>query len=238
MKIEFSKFTSAGLVRENNQDSVFAAADGEYGLFAVADGMGGHFHGEIASEEIVSALEKWWAEFIASPYEYDKCYDELKQILYNVNDRIYDEYSKNGQICGSTVAILFIFRNRYMLINSGDTRIYSRSFFKIRQESVDHVYGREAVITGLVTKKEAEELPDGDRLTAAVGCRERLALYIASAPLGRKSFLICSDGVYKYCGRFDIDAALFMKDPTEFICRKVTEGGAGDNFSFVRISVK
>lgn len=81
MKIEFIEYSSPGLVRKNNQDSIFAKAKGEYGLFVVADGMGGHEHGEIASARLTEAFVKWWkcnSENI--PY-FEKYYSDIKNIL-------------------------------------------------------------------------------------------------------------------------------------------------------------
>ncbi len=237
MRIIFSTYTDAGMVRETNQDSIFAAANGEYGLFAAADGMGGHFCGEIASRRITTALKEWWDSFISEPCGFEECYEELRSLLCRINSEIYGEYSQNGRICGSTAAVLFIFGGRYIVMNSGDTRIYSRRGINIRQESTDHTYGREAVISGIMTKAEAKLSVDRDKLTSAVGCYSELKLNALSAPLDRTGFFICTDGVYKYCGSLFTAVSMFMKEPCDLIAYKVKKRGAADNYSFITIRI-
>lgn len=235
MRIEYVAFTSPGLAHRNNQDSIFAASKGEYGLFAVADGMGGHYRGDLAGRRLTDELKSWWNKFINVMYDFDKCYDELRRIMYDVNESIYNEFSSQGNICGTTVGLVFIFRDKYIVINSGDTRIYSKCGFTIKQESRDHVFGKEAVISGILPKAEIDISPNKNKLTAAIGSKKELKMYIASAPLKSKCFFICSDGVYKFCSYSKIKFALSMKDPQQFICKTVEKNGAGDNYSFIKI---
>ncbi|MCM1577917.1 MAG: serine/threonine-protein phosphatase [Ruminococcus sp.] len=237
MKIEYSEFTSPGLVRSVNQDSLFAAAMGEYGLFAVADGMGGHSCGEVASARVTEALGKWWNDFSQNHYDFDKCYDDVRQILEDVNKSIFEEYTSQGRICGTTAAVLFIHKNAAFIINSGDTHIYSSNGFKFWQESRDHVFGREAVISGKMTEKEVKKSSDRNKLTAAVGCKKELKMYAACFRIKRSLFFICSDGVYKYCKNSVIKKAVKNSFPEKIISREVNKKGAGDNYSFIRIKI-
>lgn len=238
MLIEYIDFTSCGLVRQLNQDSVFAVSQNEYGLFAVADGMGGHFGGEIASSRLVNMLKIWWSGFISEIYEFDKCYNDLRQIMYDANESIFNEFSDIGKICGTTVGLLFIFRDKYILINSGDTRIYAKHGFKAIQLSKDHIYGKEAVISGNMTKEEVNISPNKNKLTAAIGSKRELKMYIASAPINSLCFFICSDGVYKFCNYFNIVLAMQIKDPQQYITKIIEKNGAGDNYSFIKIKIK
>lgn len=240
MKITFSQFTSAGLVRSNNQDSLLSVSDGDFGLFVVADGMGGHFGGEIASGRLVDKLKKWWDTFCADRCEFDVCCEQLKGIITNVNDSIYTEYSQNGKICGTTVALVLIYENKYLLINAGDSRVYSLDKGKLKQESVDHVFAVEAKIKGELTDDEINEHRNKNKLTSAVGCKQQFKMNVRTAPLEDSTFFICSDGVYKYCDESDIKSAMKQKDydkAAEQIKQKVEDSGAGDNFSFIKITL-
>lgn len=237
MRIEYKEFTSPGLIRTVNQDSLFAATIGEYGLFVVADGMGGHSCGEIASTRLTGALAEWWDDFSHNLYDFDKCYEDVQSVLENVNESIFNEYTAKGTICGTTVAALFIYDNTMFVINSGDTRIYSSNGFKFKQESRDHVFGREAVISGRMTEKEAKKSPDRYKLTAAVGSKKELKMYASCFPLKYDKFFICSDGVYRYCRNSVIKAAMIRKFPEKKISAIVNKKGASDNYSFIRIKI-
>lgn len=237
MNIKYIEFTSQGLVRSVNQDSVFSAAENEYGLFAVADGMGGHTSGEIASRRLTAALEEWWNGFCDEIYDFNKCYDDLRGVIDNVHKSIYEEFTEKGTICGTTIALVFIYSDRYLIINSGDSRIYSKNGMKLKQESVDHVFGVESVISGTMTAEAAKKSPNKNKLTAGVGCKKDLKIYIASAPLKARQFFICSDGVYKLCKRSDISAAMRKKNIISFLSKKIEKNGAADNFSFIRINI-
>lgn len=238
MKISFSQFTSRGAVRSINEDSVLAVSNDNYGLFVIADGMGGHFGGEIASGRLTEEMKKWWDSFCMEQREFEVCCDEIKDILKNVNDSIYSEYSKSGKICGTTVALILIYEDRYLLINVGDSRIYSLDKGKVRQLSADHVFSAEERLKGRLTDSEINEHHNKNKLTSAIGCTETFKMNVRTAPLDRCIFFLCSDGVYKYCDEKNIKAAMRESDPersSDYICERVEEGGAGDNFSFIKI---
>ena len=237
MKINYIEYTSQGLVRTVNQDSIFSGVKDEYGLFVVADGMGGHFGGEIASRKLVESLKLWWNDFTNDIKAFDDCCEEIRCIINDVNAFIYGEYSSKGKICGTTVALLFIYSDRYMIINSGDTRIYCKCGFKIKQESEDHVFSKEAIISGKLTTKEALSSADKSKLTAAVGSKQTLKMYIKTSRLKGKTFFICSDGVYKFCKYSHIVSAMRKKDPQKMIIKNVEKRGARDNFSFIKIKI-
>ncbi len=235
MRIDHIEFTSPGLVREINQDSLFAASTDEYGIFAVADGMGGHSFGEIASGRLTDALAQWWNEFTPKICSFEKCYDDVRRILIDVNESIYNDFTAHGIICGTTAAIVFIYTDMVFFINSGDSRIYSGKGFKVKQESRDHIFGREAIISGNMSKEEVRLSPDRNKLTAAVGSTKELKMYAACLPLNSDRFFICSDGVYKYCKNSVIGAAMRKKSPEKIVSSIVNEKGAYDNYSFIRI---
>ena len=238
MKIEYTEFSAVGSVRKVNQDSIFSAAEDDCGLFAVADGMGGHIGGEIAGQRLTEALNEWWNGFVPENLAFEKCCDELRSVICRVHKSIYDDYTAKGTVCGTTVALLFIYSDRYIVMNSGDSRVYSRKFFGIKQESADHVFGTESLISGELDPNEIKKHPDKNKLTAAVGGKKELKLYIASAPLKTREFFLCSDGVYKNCRKRDIFAAMCRKDVIKFVSDMIEKKGSPDNYSFIRIRLK
>ena len=241
MSFLYSEYTSAGLVRQNNQDSIFASAKDNCGLFIVADGMGGHFGGEIASGMLKTALSEWWSEFNEET-EFEESCEQIKSIIEKTNADIYNEYSSQGRICGTTLALLFFYNDRYLLINTGDSRIYSYSRWKLRQESVDHVFSEEKKITGELTAEEISEHRNKNKLTSAIGCKKNFKMNIRTAPIDKGvMFFICSDGVYKLCNDKFIRRAVRTKNSdimTDMLKKNIEENGASDNFSFIRIIQK
>lgn len=135
------------------------------------------------------------------------------------------------------MAVVFIYTDRVCFINSGDTRIYSRKGLELKRESIDHVFGREALALGKIKKKEIINSPDRFKLTAAVGSDKCLKMYAACSALNADSFFICSDGVYKYCRKCVIRSAMKDKDPRKRVALAVIKNGAGDNFSFIAIRI-
>lgn len=241
MNISFSQYTSAGLVRQNNEDSLFAAENDRCALFAVADGMGGHFGGELASGCMTEALGQWWKDFERSPIEFKDCAESLRQVITEVNEKLYSKYSLKGQTCGTTIALLMIYADRYILMNAGDSRVYCMRRGKVIKESVDHVFAAEARMAGEMTESEINSHKNKDKLTSAIGCRAEFKLNVKTAPLTENSsFFICSDGVYKYCSEKDIKKFISIKDHTgtkAAVKALVEENGARDNFSYIKIIV-
>ena len=161
MIIDFSYYTYRGKVRQKNEDSIFAAADGDLGIFAVADGMGGHYGGEIAGSRLTAALKDRWDSFLLSETDFEMAKEGLKETVSLVNGQLYAEYAAKGRMCGTTAAILFVYGNKYAAINSGDSRIYSCHSMRLRQESMDQTAGN--------LFSETDEKSSG-KLISAVGC--------------------------------------------------------------------
>ena len=238
MNLSYSEYTSAGLVRQNNQDSIFSATKDKCGLFVIADGMGGHFGGEIASGMLVNAISEWW-EKLTEETKFGDCCEQIKNIIEEINTAIYSQYSSQGKICGTTLALLFFYNDRYLLINAGDSRVYSYKKGHLSQESIDHVFSEEKKITGELTAEEIAEHRNKNKLTSAIGCKKNFKMNIKTAPFDRKTtFFMCSDGVYKLCNDKLIRRAVKIKDGavmTEFLKNNIEKNGASDNFSFIKI---
>lgn len=237
MKITYTELSEIGAVRTVNQDRIFSAVDGYYGIFSVADGMGGHFRGEIASTRFIEAVKSWWQSFIAEKYSFEECYEGLKNILFRINQEIYTDFTSAGLICGAAIAILFIYSDRYIVINSGDARIYKKRGIMAVQESKDHNFKSEAIISGRYSKAEINNFSGKNKLTAAVGGNEVPIFFATTSPLVSKCFFICSDGVYKACSKFQLTLAMKKKSVCKFIKDIVESKGAADNYSFILIKI-
>lgn len=234
MAIDFSYYTDKGKVRQKNEDSVFAAADGDTGIFAVADGMGGHYGGDIAGNALTDSIKKWWEDFLRCRTDFDSAKENLKGTICRVNGQLYSEYAARGTICGTTAAVLLVSGDKYAAINSGDSRIYSCHFLKLRQESMDQTVGN------LFSEEDRQR---AGKLISAVGCRESCELYVRTGNIPKKiTFLICSDGLYRYNSEADIRNSMLFSANSEDIIKKLSynaeKGGAADNYSGIAVKIR
>lgn len=196
MKISYSALSDIGMKRKMNQDAIFAFAGKEFGLFVVADGMGGLSEGERASKEIVYSCEEWIKQIgnDVLTMEPGSILKELRTVLAEANDRI-KEGTREGQLCGSTVVVLFIREDFYGVLSAGDSRLYEiekRLFCsKIKQITIDDVWRYEGKNT--------------EKLTNAVGINTPFKCRALSDALKKvNTFILCTDGIYKYCQEKDM----------------------------------
>ncbi|MBQ9991565.1 MAG: serine/threonine-protein phosphatase [Lachnospiraceae bacterium] len=245
MKIVYSGSCDPGLKREVNQDSIvmFFEPKNQVALFAVADGMGGHSHGEQASHWISSGLKKWMDVFSPERYEcsFAKMMRALQDKLEELNKEIFFQYNQN-QVCGTTCVLLFIYRDSYGVINVGDSRAYHKQGRKVRVLTVDDVWENQRSIREHFSEREIAVHPNRGKLVQAMGTKEKIALSVKTDSLHQEEvFLLCSDGLYKYCPEKYYKKTVKglseknMEEAAKKLMAKVYENGAGDNASFILI---
>ncbi len=242
--MEYAQVCDAGRVRKVNQDAILAAGSQDTGLFAVADGMGGHSQGEKASRHMIRRLEEWWDVFCPEKYEssFMKMMDGLKRLLWKVNREIYDRYNQED-ICGSTIVLLFIYKNAYGIMYAGDSRIYMCHGWKFRQMTADEVWENQPDLTSWEREKKWEQCHG--RLYNAVGVRREMQCSMLTDELKHGMvFLLCSDGLYQYCSTQYLKKCVRkagrdrdLKAGAQALLKKVYEGEAGDNISLILVQV-
>jgi serine/threonine protein phosphatase PrpC len=215
--------------RPYQEDSVFAdvLADGRT-LVAVADGMGGHAAGEVASALALKTLQ----DALASG-------KELGDAFRMANERVHGMAAEPGkQGMGTTMVAVLISGTEFRVANVGDSRAYQVNAQGIRQLTEDHSFVAEAMRRGQ-SKAEAMATPWRDALTRSIGTEPEVEVdTFGPFPLGGDSaFLICSDGLYKTLSDDDLKE-LFMQSrgPTGAAQALVTaafDGGSDDNISVV-----
>jgi serine/threonine protein phosphatase PrpC len=184
--------THPGKVRRRNEDAVLARAD--VGLWAVADGMGGHDAGDLASQLIVQALDG-----ISSATSAIELLEETENRIFEANRQIIEiSRQRGGAVIGSTVAILLISEDHYACIWAGDSRLYLASHGVVRQVSRDHTEVEELIASGAMTSEEARLWPQ-NVITKAVGVHENPELEIVTGAFEDSDiFVLCSDGLTKH----------------------------------------
>lgn len=224
--------TDVGVVREVNEDSILAQP--EAGLWAVADGMGGHQVGDVASSKIITAMEALEPNPNLSDYV-----DLVEDCLIEVNEHML-EYAQimfeEGTI-GSTLVALIIKGRIGVCLWVGDSRLYRFRNHQLEQLSRDHSQLEEMIEMGLISRADAENHPQRNVITRAVGVETPLYvdINVFSTQVG-DTFLLCSDGLYNSVGEQDISQALSHRDADqsadELMARALAQG-APDNVSVI-----
>lgn len=229
--------TDVGRVRSNNQDSLLVR-EGE--LFAVADGMGGHQGGEVASSLALSILEQ---------AHDDPTTATLVKAVRTANQAVYDRASGDPELAGmgTTLTALADVDTRegpkLGIVNVGDSRLYRlREGRDLEQLTEDHSLVASLVRQGRITAEEAETHPQRNILTRALGIDQAVAVDSWEIdPVVGDRFLICSDGLFNEVDANRITATLRRyAEPDEAaaeLVRLANEGGGRDNITAVVVDV-
>ncbi|MFG1495159.1 protein phosphatase 2C domain-containing protein [Saccharospirillum sp. HFRX-1] len=238
---EFSRscgLTDRGLVREVNEDAFLDLP--QQGLWVVADGMGGHDAGDVASRMIVETLR-------STPLEGSlaKRMDRIEDAVEQVNQHLLSRASQDDgrrHIIGSTIAIL-IAENPHMgaILWAGDSRIYRWRDNSLTQLSTDHSQVESYVRQGIITREQARSHPERNVITRAVGSQDELFLEadVCEFKPGDR-YLLCSDGLNRHVEDDEIGRLLANEAP-KTVCRSLVdltlERGAKDNVTVVVVEI-
>lgn len=244
INISAEAVTDVGNVRAVNEDSVLA----ESPIFLVADGMGGHSYGDRASQAVVAAFKEGFAgEQLATPEAVLGTIDAANQ---NIQDLVTAD--SPGAVAGTTLAGLALVdvapsdgaesAPHWMIFNVGDSRVYGWNGRDLVQITVDHSAVQELVSLGIITPDEAEQHPDRNVITRAVGSEPSVETDLWLMPVqGHQMFLVCSDGLNKELVDADIATIIreYLAEPEpegslaqELVNEAVSRGGR-DNVSVV-----
>lgn len=188
-----ASLTDTGNVRKINEDSCLNLPT--RGLWVVADGMGGHAAGDVASQMIVETLRR-----IPAYDKFSEFVDGVEDHVFEANRKLY-EMSISGEeqrVVGSTIAALLAFGNHCLCVWAGDSRVYRLRAGQFEQMTRDHSEVEEMIEQGVISSEAAAEHPAANVITRAVGGAHELALDVDLHELRpRDRYLICSDGLYK-----------------------------------------
>src|SRR5258708_2220655 len=192
LSFDVSSVTHAGKVRVRNEDSCLVRTD--TGLWAVADGMGGHEAGDLASRILVEALDA-----IEQPEAALDLLEQCEAQIFRANQRIVAlSRERHGATIGTTAAVLLVRDKHYACVWAGDSRVYLINGGAIRQVSRDHTGTGELGATSTLTRGDAGKWPH-NATTGAVGVAEDLELEIVTGSVDPSDiFVICSDGLTKH----------------------------------------
>jgi len=188
--------TDVGMIRSGNEDNYAVIATSEQGLFIVADGMGGHAAGEVASEMAVQTVERELNGVgdLEDEKNTDRLADSVKKANRAIHDRTITEVDKQGM--GTTTSVLLLSVNKYLIGQVGDSRVYLLRDGALQQLTKDHSYVQEQVDAGFLTPEQARYHPYSNVITRCVGASPDVEpdLYAGEARVG-DLFLVASDGL-------------------------------------------
>jgi type VI secretion system protein ImpM len=223
--------TSKGNVRSHNEDSILELPS--TGLWVVADGMGGHNAGDVASRMIVEGLAG-----VSRRSPPSALLDEVEDRLREVNGNLFKSALEGGNgMSGSTVAALLAFERHCVSIWAGDSRVYRNRDGSLTQVTRDHSEVQELLDGGVLTAQSAGEHAASNVITRAVGGSQELFLDLELRELRNNDrFLLCSDGLYRELPEADMAHHLSGNDP-EGACRALLKqalaGACSDNVSAI-----
>lgn len=228
--------TDPGKVRVRNEDAFLDCP--QQGLWVVADGMGGHQGGDIASRMIVSSLAE-----LPLQKTFDERLKGLSRCLHWLNRRMGQELTvidgRQDNIIGSTVVALLIDGSRAACVWAGDSRCYLWREQRLYQLTKDHSLMQQLIDQQQMCVGQASTQPHAGALTRAVGGSDELALEILEmAVYPGDVFLLCSDGLYQGLSSHTLCDALSLDAPAEAVAQlfeEVLRGPARDNLTAVVI---
>lgn len=234
IEVSWHALTHVGNRRETNQDSYIAIPP----VFAVADGMGGHSAGEIASAAVVRRLaELGGAESVADA--------DIDGLLGDAVDDIELDAGDTELGAGTTVTGVFFGTEdepTWRVFNIGDSRVYQYFKGALSQVTVDHSVVQHLMDTGAITEEEAEVHPHANVITRAVGFNEQpIPDYTSLALIPGQRILICSDGLTKELTDIGIQHFLATQPTAEAAAQRLIDEAVGnigrDNVTVIVIDV-
>lgn len=221
MKIEVAALSHIGKRKKSNQDRMLIRIgewnDNEFGLFVVADGMGGFSHGEKAAEIAIEEAERWWHSDLKLLIETSRLKEEhilatLHELLHEIHFIIRQESESLGSTMGTTVTILLLIDACYYTAHLGDSRIYKITDTILRITK-DHTWVQSELEAGRLSEAEASIHPRRNVLMQCAGMPSPPQVEMHSGSIqGRSSFLICSDGFYHYIKETDLGVLMGLNE--------------------------
>lgn len=240
-RILFDSSSITGDVRTNNEDRILVkigeSKGHDFGLFAVADGMGGTEAGEIASSYIIEILMQWWDkvlfDILNSKNRDEKIDESLDHLIHESNKHLIEYSNQKNLQTGTTISILFLFDSKFVVKHIGDTRVYH-----LRNNILDQLTTDDILANSIMGGPETPT----NILIQCVGIKDSITPETVTGMYSENDlFLLTSDGVHDLIDDvrikelIELDSRLNSKK-TEGLIKEVYLNGAKDNASAILVS--
>lgn len=246
-KIDIFGLTDTGLVRDHNEDAI--GTNHDLGLIVLADGMGGHRGGEVASAITVSTVLEMLADSLKAigPRDNDEyngyslhCM-AVHDAIETANTKVFNASKESAQYrgMGTTVVALLFRDNRFIVAHVGDSRLYRYRDGELEQITHDHSLMQELIDKGFYSQEQAEESLNRNLVTRAVGIEESVDIDVQEGGVETGDiFLLCSDGVSDMVDDDTINNVIRdhqddLENVASELIRLSNEAGGKDNISVV-----
>ena len=223
--------THAGAVRTRNEDSLVHRP--EIGLWAVADGAGGHGAGDVASQAVATALEA-----IPQGLSAAELLAQVRLRLAAVHEALQRQAAAAGgnRVIATTIVALLVRHGHFACLWAGDSRAYLLRDGALQRITRDHSLVQEMVDQGALSEEEAELHPQANVILRAVGAAGELVLdKVSGRLLAGDRMMLCSDGLFKALPEREIAAMLAGKGDAAALVEAAVARGARDNVSAVTL---
>lgn len=220
--------------RKNNEDALIISQRDPALLYVVADGLGGHDSGELASEIAVNEIKEI---FDSDPNSFDPI-----SAIQSANTKILQEQINTGLKMKTTIVLAYINNDQIVFAHVGDSRAYAFKDKSIMYQSVDHSASQMAVSIGEITADQIRNHEDRNVLTRALGVSENIKVDVVSVPCSQvDAMILCTDGFWEYVYEEDMLKTLSSsKNPDvwlykmrEVLCKNISVGN--DNNTAITI---
>jgi protein phosphatase len=239
LTLSWHGITDPGMVRDHNEDKLAFLDLGTKTLFVVADGMGGHDAGEIASAIAVKAVYSEVREAEA------RSVDPLalvERAVQRANTEVKREASRKGSNMGTTLSVALVSDGTAFVGSVGDSRVYWIENGSIAQITEDHSVVAKLVAAGQLTKEEARNHPRSNLLYRTIGNDETVKVNTYRVALTRGgTLLLCSDGLWGEVDEREIHRICAREERTDLICARLVQmanaNGGKDNITVIAAKV-
>jgi protein phosphatase len=238
--VKFAVKSDRGRIREINEDSynILAGYSGVPVSFIIADGMGGHNSGEVASKMAVDFISNSILEWPEGITDADDIFGLMGKIVEKANKKVYRESLENDSNSGmgTTLTVAIIHNKKLYVAHIGDSRLYIIREGFIKRLTIDHTYVDELLRNGSLTTEEASVHPKKNLLTRALGCSENVEVDLFECSIKNNDiFMLCTDGLTNMLDEEEIKEIIEKTDELDIACNELVsranEKGGEDNIT-------
>ena len=246
LKLAVYGISDVGLSREHNEDSI--SWDIDLGLIMLADGMGGHNAGEVASDMAVNAIHDALLDVLTPDMlaaNVIKCEDAVRESVVYANEEIHEQAHARIECAGmgTTVVLALFHDNNITYAHVGDSRIYRVRNGEIKQITADHSLVQEMVDNGYLSEEEAMLSTSRNLITRALGIAPEVEVDVTTEELDDEDiYILCSDGLSDMVGDADILRIVTEYRPNlekaaEALVNQANQNGGSDNISVILVAM-